>query len=428
MEYNDLINNAYLGPKKYKKRKKIFEKKKNLINNKTSNNNEYKEDNNNIKKNDEIKSNPKIVKIRNPGIDILRLICMYFVIMDHLFHCGKGLKKYYYHIKNLQIIEGCVFWHNDGFALISGIVGYKSNKYSNIFYLWFYVFFYSVSVTLYIKKFKPNLVNKNDMYKMYYPIVFNQYWYFTSYFGMYLFLPIINKGISIITKSELKLLITSMVGIFVFWREYKNPREDIFHLCGGFSVLWLLILYIVGTYIGKYRVKYTGIKKFLFCLVCIFIFGFSVFLYYISNNMELYKSNGYFRKKIFKLIKQMVTRRYDSLVKVMESISITLFFLQIEYNKYISKIISFLARVAFGIYLIHVNPIVFTRILPTIFNNEPINLTLSSTIILIIGKASKIFFICILIDYIRFLLFNILRIRKICIFLEKIIWKMIDKF
>ena len=76
---------------------------------------------------------------------------MYFVIVDHLFNGGKGLKKYYYHKKTLQIIEGSVFWHNDGFALISGIIGYKSNKYSNLFYLWFYVFLYSVSVTLLIK-------------------------------------------------------------------------------------------------------------------------------------------------------------------------------------------------------------------------------------------------------------------------------------
>ena len=31
MEYNSLLNNTYLGPKKFKKRKKIFGKKQNLI-------------------------------------------------------------------------------------------------------------------------------------------------------------------------------------------------------------------------------------------------------------------------------------------------------------------------------------------------------------------------------------------------------------
>ena len=147
---------------------------------------------------------------------------------------------------------------------------------------------------------------------------------------MYLCLPIVNKGISFATKSELKLSIVSMIGIFAFWREYKNPNKDILHLNGGFLAFWLLILYIIGAYIGKYRVDYTGIKKFLFCLICIFIFGFSVFLYYISKNIKLYQRNGYFREKIFKLIKQMVTKRYDSLIKVMESISITLFFYKLN--------------------------------------------------------------------------------------------------
>ena len=425
MKYDSLKLSNFDGFKKFKKNKKKFVNKKNiLLDNEINNNNEFKM-NNNIKENNIIKTSTKIVKKRNPGIDLLRLICMFFVIMDHLFNRGKGLKKYYYHKKKLQIIEGSVFWHNDGFALISGIIGYKSNKYSNLFYLWFYVFFYSVSITFYIQKFKPYLINKDDLTQFYFPMIFSRYWYFTSYFGMYLLLPVINKGITILTKSELKLVVISIIGIFVFWRGYKNPNKDIFHLNGGFSVLWLLTLYITGAYIGKHRVDYTGIKKFIFCLNCIFLFGFSVYLYYISNNMELYDRNGYYREKIFKLIRQMVTKNYDSMIKVMESISIALFLLQIKYNKYISIIISFLARVAFGIYLIHVNPIIFTRVIPSIFNNEPNNLTLFSTIILFLGKASKIFFLCIFIDYIRLLLFNILRIRKICIVLEQLLWKIL---
>ena len=41
------------------------------------------------------------------------------------------------------------------------------------------------------------------MSQEYCPVIFNRYWYFTTYFGMYLFLPVINKGIENLTKGNL---------------------------------------------------------------------------------------------------------------------------------------------------------------------------------------------------------------------------------
>ena len=65
---------------------------------------------------------------------------------------------------------------------------------------------------------------------------------------MYLFLPIVNKGIASLSQKEFKLVVMSIVGIFVIWRDYKNPRKDIFKLHSGYSLLWLLSLYIIGAY------------------------------------------------------------------------------------------------------------------------------------------------------------------------------------
>ena len=79
----------------------------------------------------------------------------------------------------------------------------------------------------------------------YFPIIFERYWFFTIYFGMYLFLPVINKGISLLTKVEFKLLIISLIGIFSFWKGVKNPKKDIFMMCNGFwshgfyAYIWL---------------------------------------------------------------------------------------------------------------------------------------------------------------------------------------------
>ena len=400
----------------FKKDKNKSKKKRKIISKGEKNNKKI----DNIQKSDDNKNIPKIIKIRNPGVDLVRLLCMYNTVIHHLLVQGKGLKKYSQYKKYLDILIIIINWHNNGFALISGIIGYKSNKYSNLLYLWLYVLFYAVGIHIYFEKFRKNSYIDVTKSTEYFPIIFNRYWYFTQYFGMYLFLPVVNKGISILTKSELKLVVISTIGIFSFWRHLKNPKNDVFHLCGGGSILWFLTLFITGSYIGKYRIEYTGIRKYIYCIFCLFIFSFTSFLYYKTSNNELYLGNGYYQRKIVILLNNIINNNFDSLKKIMQTISITLFFLQLKYNQYLSKIITFFGPIAFGIYLIHINSIVSANILSKIFNNDSSNLTLYSTIALILFKALKITFICLFIDYLRHILFTLLRIRKICIILEKI--------
>ena len=62
-------------------------------------------------------------KKRNPGIDFVRLISMYFVILNHILFIGEAFKKYHKYKKQLNNLHIFTDWHNNGFALISGIVG-----------------------------------------------------------------------------------------------------------------------------------------------------------------------------------------------------------------------------------------------------------------------------------------------------------------
>ena len=351
---------------------------------------------------------------------------MYNTVIHHLLIQGNGLKKFSQYKKYLDILILIINWHNNGFALISGIIGYKSCKYSNLLYLWIYELFYSVSIHIYFPKFRKNSIIGVHISNEFFPIIFSRYWYFTQYFGMYLFLPVVNKGISILTKSELKLVIISTIGIFSFWRYLLSPKKDVFHLGGGNTIIWFLTFFITGSYIGKYRVDYTGIKKYIYCILCLLIFSFSSFLYYKISNNKLCLGNGHYQRKIDILLKQIIIDGYQyvSLKKIIQAISITLFFVQIKYNKYLAKIINFCGPIAFGIHLIHINSIVRDNILSKIFNHDSRNLTLHSTIILILFKALKIAFVCLFIDYFRYLLFTLLKIKKICIFIEKIAFKL----
>ena len=124
---------------------------------------------------------------------------MFNIVLNHFLCFGDIFKKYPLYKSQLLSLHILTDWHNNGFALISGIVGYKSHRYSKLIYLWLTVVFYSVGIHLYIKYFHKKFIIVNDISVEFFPIIFKRYWYFTAYFGMYLFLPVINKGISCLT-------------------------------------------------------------------------------------------------------------------------------------------------------------------------------------------------------------------------------------
>ena len=110
---------------------------------------------------------------------------------------------------------------------------------------------------------------------------------------------------------------------------------------------------------------------------------------------------------------------------ILQSISVLLFFTQIKYNKYLAKIIIFIGPLTFGVYLIHEHPLIRSHIIRNLFSKDSNNLSLNSVVKLILLRDLKILTISACIDYLRHLLFTLLRIRKICIFIEKIYFKLI---
>ena len=256
---------------------------------------------------------------------------MYGIIINHLLYLYDkgGMVKYIKYSKHLKTLHIFTFWHNNGFVLISGIVGYKSFKYSNLLYLWFEVLFYSISINIYFKLFHKSSHITRDLSKEFFPIIFKGYWYFTAYFGMYLFLPALNAGISILNKKDFRLMVITMLFLFVFWRDIKNPEEDIFDMKGGFSSIWLLTYYITGAYIGKYIIIFSGIKRYIYCSIYLLIYLSATYLFLFVHNYKLNFEKEYYKSKIVSFIKPILTERYDSILKVIQSISISLFFIQI---------------------------------------------------------------------------------------------------
>ena len=61
------------------------------------------------------------------------------------------------------------------------------------------------------------------------------------------------------------------------------------------------------------------------------------YIHYKDYNNEFNLGSGYYVKKIRDLIRILFKDRYDSGVRVIQSILVILFFMQIKYNNYIAK-------------------------------------------------------------------------------------------
>ena len=355
-----------------------------------------------------------IKKERNPGIELLRILAMYAIIVHHIIFFGILINKYRKY-PQIYFINLLCFWHISVFGMISGIVVHNTHKYSNLFYLWFCTLFYSVGIHMVYKKYYPYISNKNKTYEYFFPVIFEKYWYFTAYFGMYLFLPLINKGLSIVNKKELKIIILSILLVFIILKDYILPDKDPFRFSSGYSPIGLLLLYVIGAYLGKYVISLNR-SSFWFVFYILIYFCSSYLTYYL----KYYKGKRAYLKIIIKL-KQLFLVRINSIAMILQGVSLILFFSQIKYNKFIAKILSFVGPLTFGVYLSGTHKYIYTNELPKLFRNYPSNLPLDKLIYLILLKGIQISFICLFIDYIRLLLFSILQIRRICIFIEKII-------
>lgn len=382
----------------------------------------------------DIYNNPKtqistkqiIIKKRNAGVDLLRILSMLGKVYTHILYDGKGISKYNRFKSEIINSYTYVFWHNNAFALISGVVGYKSSKYCNLLYLWLCVVFYSVGIRYFFIKYKKVTSLNGELFQEYCPAISGRYWYFSSYFGMFIFLPVVNKGIQDLNKPEFELVVISIFGIFAFWYNYINSKSDFFSMKSGNSTIWLLCLYIMGSYIGKFHIGYIGIKRYIFNLILFFIFLFFCYIHNKYSDYIISDSCGAYKIKLINFLKKLMSNNLNSVIRTTQAILITLLFFRLKCNEYLSKIISFFGHLTFGVYLIHINRNTSKHYLNTFLIGESDNLTLREVMQMLILKSMKFFFECIIIEYLRQLLFNILRIRKICISIEKIAFKIVS--
>lgn len=327
---------------------------------------------------------------RKGNIELLRVISMLIIIIFHFSDWGGLL----YIDNNINRLFG-QFINIGGnlgvnlFVLISGYFLVNSKfKVKKIIKIILEVWTYSVGIAIIASILG---IEKNNILfiQSFLPISYNLYWFATTYVGMYLLFPIINKLIDRLNQKKhrdiiillgimLSVVPTFLIGANPFWSE----------------LIWFIYLYIIAGYIKKYDIKFmSNNKKNILIIIILILLIFLINIIIISIELKLEIKKGI-------LVRYLKTTNMNSLIMLILSIYVFIYFK----NKNIknNKILSILAKSSFAVYLIHINVIIREYLFYNIIkiqNYYNVNLFILMGYVLIVSVT--IYLVCTLVEFIR---------------------------
>ena len=321
-------------------------------------------------------------KTRYIGIECCRIIAMLMICNLHVLGMGGVLDKVenqkdiYYFLAN--ILEAFSYPAVNIFILISGYVGlYSQFSYKKMSKFWLQIIFYTISITLTFAVFSKLSVTPTEWFYALTPISNGQYWYMSCYFGLMLIAPLLNQAILTMSKE---LLLSLLTGGFIYFSIIPTIfKQDSLGIWRGYSVLWMILLYIVGAIIRKFKYEsYFQSWKVIFGILLLTSLTFVLYFF----NCEQWRS-------------------YSSPTVTLQGILIFLLCLNIKnIPPSLEKIVLFLSPLTLGVYLFHVHPLIFRRILPSInFLIDGKELFMFAIIILTV--TFLLFFVGAIFEYIR---------------------------
>ncbi len=195
-------------------------------------------------------------KERNLGVDLFRIVSMLMVVTLHVLNRGGALNasaNYKGEWQAAWLIEVICYGSVDCYALISGYVSYgRRHKYSRALYVWAEVLFYTVlAATIFIGSGMWEPTEEALLYS-FAPISHSHYWYISSYIGMTFFIPFMNRAAESVSGRDAAIFTGASVVLFMLVPRIAGT--SVFTLSGGYSMIWLIILYMIGAFIKRFRV------------------------------------------------------------------------------------------------------------------------------------------------------------------------------
>lgn len=287
----------------------------------------------------------EVKKLRFSNFELLRIISMLMIILHHFV-----VHSYYHpfsHNTNF-INDFIIFFFRSGgklgVALFTMIIGYFM-IYSNfnckkLLLLEIQVLFTSIFIFLIFSFYNIELFTFKNIFTYFFPNINKVFWFFSSYFVLYLFIPYLNKLLLALDKKNfLKLLLFGFVFLILL--------PSFFVVRGSITnTIYLFYYYIIGVYIRIF-----GIKRWN-KISCFFGFLFSYLSIILISLLIREFSFDYFilENYIFHFSK------LDSIFIFSSSLFLFLFFEKLSLGRI--NLINKFSSTSFEVYLFHDHPLI----------------------------------------------------------------------
>lgn len=360
----------------------------------------------------------KTIQSRNYGIDLLRLVLMYMVCMLHVLGHGgvlSGTQRGGVHHAVFWFMETLAYCAVDGFGFISGyIADGRKREPASVVRMWLQVWFYSFVLSGILSVCGVGVLpTAGEVVSWAFPLSFNVYWYFGAYFVLLLAMPILNKFLFDMDERAAKRAFIAWFFVACVMGILGDPMR----IGGGYSAIWLIVLYCLGVLARKIRLfecKRT-ITLVLLWLVCnVLTWGLLVFA-----KEDVLLNIAYSGLTL----KRNVLLSYESPTVLMSGILMVLLFARIPLK---GKIIRHLSPLAFGVYLFHLTPVLWNGVLKGRFRpiaSQPIVIG----VLLVVCSAALIFITGLAVEFLRQRLMKLIRANRFCEGTAAVVYKVLTK-
>ena len=295
--------------------------------------------------------------VRASNFELLRLTSMFFIVIWHVIVHGNFMHNSQEStLLVTNFIMGIIIVHVNSLVFLTGYFSYdktaiNKNKIGKIIgEVWFYkllslIIFLLISTTT---------ISKIMIGEELLPIDLNNYWFINCYLVIYILCPYLNKVIENMNEKDFFHFIIILI-LLLSWLPAISNGKIINN--NGYNIINFTIMYYIGAFFKKYPLKKNyhfknfspkKIKYILLFLLIITIFS-RIGLFYFGE--KLMNVNSGFLAYIGKIIREDYFR-YSSPLVIIQT---TLYCLLFECFQLKNKIINYLAKSTFGIYLIHDN-------------------------------------------------------------------------
>ena len=352
---------------------------------------------------------------RNYGIDLLRMVLMYMVVVLHVLGHGgvlDALEPLSVKYSLAWLLECLALCAVNGYALVTGYLYFRSKwRLSSLVQLWIQVWIYSVGIAGAMWLLKPEYFSAASLIQVCFPLVSKVYWYFSAYAGLFVLIPVLNAAVEHLDEKGSRMALALAFLMFSVLPVFSE--SDPFGLKSGYSTFWLAFLYLIGASIRKYGWgKALPVKKAALLYVCCVGIGWLCKL-------------GIDQLNALEVPVRVELVSYTAPTTVLAAVGLFLAFEKMKLGTAASKAVSTLSPGAFGVYLIHEHPNFRAFFMSESFRfltrGHPIVMAVG-----VLGCAAVVFGACLSVDCIRAAIFRRLNIRAKAAAVDSMLGRALD--